>query len=254
MNCAVMDAIVTPVDSAPLSYCGPAVGPGELLWRWNFDPVLMGLLIIGLAICARVLGYNPANGRRGFALLALFAILYLSPFCAWGSSLFAVRVTHHLLLAIVLAPLAAQMGQRHLRKVPGGLAGSTVVATAAMWAWHAPRLYAWAVTEDAGYWLMQVSIFLTAALFWDRVFRSSKPAAIAALLAAMVAMGLLGALITLSSLPLYAAHSSTTLAWGLTPMEDQQVGGLVMWAPASAVYLIVALALVRGLASREARA
>jgi putative membrane protein len=40
----------------------------------------------------------------------------------------------------------------------------------------------------------------------------------------------------------------------MTPIEDQQVGGLIMWAPASTVYLFVALVLVRSLTSREARA
>jgi putative membrane protein len=70
----------------------------------------------------------------------------------------------------------------------------------------------------------------------------------------MVAMGLLGALITLSSVPLYAAHFATTAPWGLTPLEDQQIGGLIMWAPASAVYLVAALSMVRDLVGREARA
>ena len=159
-----------------------------------------------------------------------------------------------IVLALVLAPLCAQLWRGRLHLVPGGLVGWTALAILTMWAWHAPRLYAWAVTNDAGYWLMQFSIFLTAALFWDRVFRSREPAAIAALLAAMVAMGLLGALITLSSLPLYEAHYATTAAWGLTPMEDQQIGGLIMWAPASAAYLLVALALVCGMIGKEVRA
>jgi cytochrome c oxidase assembly factor CtaG len=31
--------------------------------------------------------------------------------------------------------------------------------------------------------------------------------------------------------------------WGLTPLEDQQLGGLIMWIPAGAVYMLAALAL-----------
>jgi putative membrane protein len=57
----------------------------------------------------------------------------------------------------------------------------------------------------------------------------------------MVQMGLLGALITFAGEPLYAPHLLTTAAWGLTPLEDQQLGGLIMWAPAAAVYLVAAL-------------
>jgi len=42
---------------------------------------------------------------------------------------------------------------------------------------------------------------------------------------------------------LYPAYSSTTLAWHLTPLEDQQLGGLIMWIPAGLVYVIAGLAL-----------
>ena len=72
--------------------------------------------------------------------------------------------------------------------------------------------------------------------------RASPLAAIAALLATMVQMGVLGALITFAPSALYAPHWSTTAAWGLAPLEDQQLAGLVMWAPAAAAYLLAALA------------
>ncbi|MFL6465585.1 MAG: cytochrome c oxidase assembly protein, partial [Bryobacteraceae bacterium] len=38
----------------------------------------------------------------------------------------------------------------------------------------------------------------------------------------------------------------TTQAWGFTPLEDQQVGGLIMWVPASLVYLAAGLMLCAG--------
>jgi len=47
------------------------------------------------------------------------------------------------------------------------------------------------------------------------------------LLVAMVAMGLLGALITFAGQPLYAPHLLTTEVWGLDPLEDQQTAGLI---------------------------
>jgi len=55
--------------------------------------------------------------------------------------------------------------------------------------------------------------------------------------------GALGALITFAGTTLYPAYSSTTLAWHLTPLEDQQLGGLIMWIPAGLVYVIAGLAL-----------
>jgi putative membrane protein len=49
--------------------------------------------------------------------------------------------------------------------------------------------------------------------------------------------GVLGALLTLSPSIWYPVYSATTSAWGYTPLEDQQLAGLVMWVPASVVFL-----------------
>ena len=229
------------------AYCGPAMGPTETLGHWNFDPLLIGALVGLSALYWRMRSPDLANDRRALTLGVLTLFLYVSPFCAAGASLFLVRVLHHLGLALVAAPLAAGLLASRLRRAPGGLTLWTVIAAAAMWAWHSPGLYDWAAADAAGYWLMQASIFGSALMFWDRLARAPGPAAIAALLAAMVAMGALGAVITLVPDALYQAHFATTAAWGLSRLEDQQVAGLIMWAPASAIYLVAALLLVRRL-------
>ena len=54
---------------------------------------------------------------------------------------------------------------------------------------------------------------------------------------------ILGALLTFSRTPWYGAYGATTRAWGLTPIEDQQLGGLIMWVPAGLVYLTAGLLL-----------
>ena len=38
-------------------------------------------------------------------------------------------------------------------------------------------------------------------------------------------------------------QTRTALEWGLTPLEDQQLAGLIMWVPAGLVYAAAALAL-----------
>jgi cytochrome c oxidase assembly factor CtaG len=55
--------------------------------------------------------------------------------------------------------------------------------------------------------------------------------------------GGLGALLTVSPRPWYPAYEGMTAAWGLTPLEDQQLAGLIMWIPAGASYLVAGLAL-----------
>jgi cytochrome c oxidase assembly factor CtaG len=44
----------------------------------------------------------------------------------------------------------------------------------------------------------------------------------------------------------YPSYAGLTSSWGLTPLEDQQLGGLIMWIPASLVYVIAGLALFAG--------
>jgi putative membrane protein len=53
--------------------------------------------------------------------------------------------------------------------------------------------------------------------------------------------GLLGALLTFAGSIWYPDYAHTTAAWGITPLEDQQAGGLIMWVPACLVYIIAGL-------------
>jgi putative membrane protein len=223
-------------------YCGSAPAPSELLGRWNGDPLLIVAL---LAVAGAYLRYGPREPRRRrcfAAAFALSALLFVSPLCALSSALFASRVVHHVLLAAAVAPLLVAGLPRPAR---GGSAilGWTLAQAVVFWAWHAPGVYAWALSSDAAYWLMQLSILGTAAGFWDAIRRAEAPVAVVALFATMVQMGVLGALITLASTPLYAPHLLGPQAWGLTPLEDQQVAGLIMWAPAAVAYLAAALLL-----------
>jgi putative membrane protein len=62
----------------------------------------------------------------------------------------------------------------------------------------------------------------------------------------MIHSGLLGALITFAGTAWYPAYNGLTASWGLTPLEDQQLGGLIMWIPAGLVYIFAGLALFAG--------
>jgi putative membrane protein len=127
--------------------------------------------------------------------------------------------------------------------VPGSVALWTIVQAVLFWFWHAPAPYSAALSNDGLYWLMQLSILGSAVPFWIAVSNASLPMAIGGLLTSMVAMGLLGALITFAGHPLYAPHFLSTQAWGLSPLEDQQLAGLIMWGPGGGFYLAAALLL-----------
>lgn len=225
-----------------IPYCGPAPSAGD--WRWNLDPVLL-VILMGAAVLIAL----RLEGRRrvfGLAAMAVLAISFVSPLCALSSALFSARTVHHVLLVGVAAPLLAWAAPKTSDR---GLVVATVVQAVLLWAWHAPGLYAAALSNDGIYWLMQISLLASAVWFWTKVRTASAPAAVAALLAAMLAMGLLGAVLTFAGQAVYAPHFYTTLAWGMTPLEDQQAAGLIMWAPASALYLFAALAVLGRLLS-----
>lgn len=226
-----------------IPYCGEAPLPDAWLARWNLDPVLLAALAVAAGLLWRRAHGRDAVLRQGAlrGAWALVALLYVSPLCALSSAFFTVRVVHHMALVLLLAPLLVFGLEPWLRRVPAPLGTSTVAAAAVFWAWHVPAPYEAALSSVPVYWSMQLTLLGSSLAFWLAVRRSSAVAALAAVLAATVAMGLLGALITFAARPLYAPHFASTLGWGVSPLADQQLAGIVMWAPGSLAYLLAAL-------------
>jgi cytochrome c oxidase assembly factor CtaG len=87
-------------------------------------------------------------------------------------------------------------------------------------------------------------------LFWNavlepRVRRRGSGAAILGLFLTATVGGALGALMALSSSPWYSAYAQMGMTpFGLTPTQDQQLAGLLMWVPGGLVHLAAALMLL----------
>jgi putative membrane protein len=228
-----------------IPYCGEAPSPELWLDRWNFDPVLCGaLVLLAMALWRSGAQHDGPSAPQRNALRcawALTVVLYVSPLCALSSAFFTVRVVHHMALVLVLAPLLAFGLEPWLRRLPTPLWTWTALAAVAFWTWHVPAPYEAAMSSVAAYALMQFSILGSALAFWAGVRRAPPAVALAAILATTVVMGLLGALITFAARPLYAPHFASTLAWGVAPLEDQQLAGIIMWAPGSIAYLLAAV-------------
>jgi putative membrane protein len=253
-------------------YCGAPPTPATLLTRWNLDPILLASLVVALAaylILSRRDG-QPAWRRLSFCAGWLIGALALvSPLCPLSVALSAGRIGQHMLLVSIVAPLivlgrpARVCGWRF-----NGLSGPHAALTAAvvfagmLWVWHAPGPYVATFLSTPVYWLMHLSVFGGACWLWASLFDAAGDGVGSFLAAALITtlqMGFLGALITFASHPLYPVHALTTQAWGLTPMQDQQLGGVIMWIPAGAVFLAavvyaLASAMRRGEAMAVARA
>jgi cytochrome c oxidase assembly factor CtaG len=214
-------------------------------------------------------GITPRQtGWFAGGILALVAAL-VSPLDKVSIALFSAHMTQHLLLVLAAAPMLvlgspllawvwalptpARRGlarwwvqARGLRAVCRTLGHPLVVWTAhtvAVWLWHAPGLYQSALHYERIHALEHASFVGTAIPFWwlllrpDRRRRLPFGADLIYLFAAMMQSGALGALITLSGTVWYPEHTPWTPAWGLTPLEDQELAGLIMWVPASLIYL-----------------
>jgi putative membrane protein len=118
----------------------------------------------------------------------------------------------------------------------------------ALWAWHIPALYQATLSSDWIHAAQHLSFFLTAVLYWSALYgvgRSvlSYGAATLYTFGTAVHCSALGALLTFSTILWYPVYATTTGRWGLTPLEDQQLGGVIMWVPSGVVFIIIGLAL-----------
>jgi putative membrane protein len=213
-------------------YCGSGAVPLDIWSRWNLDPPVL-LALAGAAYAVR-------SAPRGLLAISVLAIAFVSPLCAASAALFSARVLHHLLLIAVAAPLLVSALRPGASGRPA-LSFACFVIT--LWVWHVPPAYDLALSNKGVYWIMQLTLLGSALWFWRNVLTHSSWALLS--IAAFAQMGLLGALITLAPAPLYAAHQVAPLAWGLAPLSDQQIGGLIMWVPGGIPFAAVAILAAR---------
>ena len=204
----------------------------------------------------------------------LLALALLSPLHALGGVLFSAHMTQHELLMTVATPLLV-VGRPLIpfvwalsprwRRTTGRWTTAPAVGRpwhmlthpvsafllhgVAIWVWHIPSLYDATVDSELMHAAQHTSFVATALLFWWVVLqpaasRGGTPASIGMLFGTVLHTGALGALLTLTSRLLYSAYGATTAAWGLHAIDDQQLGGLIMWVPGGLAYVVAALFLV----------
>lgn len=226
--------------SIDTSYCGPPPLPEDLWGRWNFDPWLIGILA-ATTVFVLMQPISPRQRQAYACGLAVLVAIFISPLCALTVSLFSARVIHHILLVAAAAPILAWVLTAKRNRLMALLMPLAAVHAVTFWLWHAPEAYQLALASTPVYWLMQVTLLGSATLFWSAALAATPGKSIAALLFFTIQMGLLGALLVFSSAPLYAPHFTTTGPFGLSPLEDQQLAGLIMWVPAGIPYIAVGL-------------
>lgn len=249
-------------------FAAPApVTPAEAWRAWSWEPGIVAPLGLSLGLYAagalRLAGrLRRGREQRGLQMAAfaagwgtLFAAL-VSPLHALSETLFSAHMLQHNLLIMLAAPLLAASRPggvmlwafpRRLRAGLGRMGQKLHPAWEAMarpwraglifalvlWMWHLPALYQAAVRNDALHALEHASFLAVAYLFWWTLLprRHGLPARAAGwcCLAAAAQISLLGLLLAFSPHPWYPIYASRVRLWHLTAIEDQRIGGLLMW-------------------------
>jgi len=255
--------------------------PHNLWTAWTFEPGVVALLLISAAACGfgamkmraragRWPARFPASATTFAAGWIVLAISLVSPLHALGSALFSAHMAQHEIIMVLAAPLLIAgrpivpalwslppSGRLWLQRMVHSPAMTSVwrfvsrplvaflLHGVAIWIWHVPGFYDAAVRSEIVHTAQHASFLVTALLFWWTILPASatrrNAAALFSLFGTALHTGLLGALLTFSDASWYPVYHATTGPWSLSPLEDQQLGGLIMWIPGGLTYLVVAL-------------
>jgi putative membrane protein len=223
---------------------------------------------------------RPREALAFAAGLATVVGALVSPMDRLSERLFAIHMGQHELLMLVAAPLlvlgrplvpfllalparwqprALAVAQRAAVLRTWAFLTAPLVAVAvhalARWIWHVPALFDGALDHPSVHALQHLSFFLTAILFWwsvvhGRYGRAGYGVSVLAVLVTVAHTGLLAAILTLATSPLYRTYARLL---GERALADQRVAGLVMWVPAGTLLAMIGLALLAASLGEAAR-
>ncbi len=240
---------------------------GQFLQAWNFDA--FALVNLALAAAAYLGAQRRARIRSRLRWpawrttcflvgIALLTLTYLGPIAAWSHTYFWSHMTAHLVVTMAAAPLIVlgapvalafrASTAAHRRAIVRVLRSRTVrwltdpavtwvlFATVIVGA-HFSAFYDWALTNHGAMIIIEQPLFLGAALLYYLPILGGNllpthPSAgvrLASLALMMLPEALVGAVIYFSPVVLYDAYD-VPRAVGLTPLQDQQLSGALMWS------------------------
>jgi cytochrome c oxidase assembly factor CtaG len=217
--------------------------------RW--EPAFIGVAVLAAA----AYGWASRRERPSALRIASFAAGLLliagslnSPLETWAvERLLLIHLLQNALIAdiaplFVLLGLTPAMrewldahGARHIRA-----RYALPIWLVAWYGTHAANFYDWALRNEWPLNIEHAILIVGGLLFWWPLVsgRLSAPAAIAYLGVGFVASSFLGLALIFSSTPLYSYYETTERMWGLSPTRDQNLGGILMNAEQTLVFLL----------------
>jgi putative copper resistance protein D len=271
-------ALLAAAPAAVLAHGETAPTPAfpSVLLDWRFDPlVVLGIGVTAVAYLWAVRAVNRAHPRnphprsRTWCFLAGLAAIGLalsSPIEAYEGALFSVHMIQHLLLMLVAPPLLLAGGPitLTLRAARPSVRGrllwvlhspvlkaisfpvvTWVLFAAVNWGWHFSTLYDEALENQLLHYVQHATFLGAALLFWWPVigvdpgpWRMPYPARLFYLFLALPQNSFLGVALLSAGTVLYPHYVTNVRGWGPTPLEDQQLGGILMWVAGDIAFLI----------------
>lgn len=292
MTCKLPPILAAVLALTPLPAAAHGVvSPGSSIEDWLAALSAASIVLAGGAYAAGLLrlrasagparGTTPGRSILFMTGLIVLAVALLSPLDERAASSFSMHMVQHELLIIAVAPLivAAEPGAvllwafpRRSRRAAGRgvfLRGAGSLWRAAtqpvpafciflvsLWSWHLPVLYEAGLRNAFVHVAQHASFLLGALVFWAAVIgrygRGDRDGmAVLAAFATALHGSALGVLLTFSNAPWYPAYA---VADPLLALQDQQLGGIVMWVVGGFGFLVGALvAAGRWLAAAEDR-
>ena len=247
----------------------------SVLLEWRFDPTAIVPLVLVAALYAwavrRVDAAHPGNRHPAhrtwlfMAGLVAIAVALTSPVEAYEGLLFSVHMIQHMLLELVAAPLllagapitlALRVSSPRVRRGLLAVLQSRVVHVisfpviawvlfaAVNWGWHFSTLYDQALENDLLHYVQHATFLGAALLFWwpaigadPSPWRLPHPMRLFYLFLAMPQNSFLGVALLQTSTVLYPHYVTNGRTWGPSPLEDQHLGGVLMWVMGDMAFL-----------------
>jgi putative copper resistance protein D len=268
----------------------PPTFPAVLL-AWRFDPLVVVPLVATAAaylwavrMVNRAHPRNPHPRVRTWCFmggLGAIGLALASPIEAYEGVLFSVHMVQHLLLMLVAAPLLLAGGPITLtlrvatppvrRRLLWVLHSPVVKAisfpvvawllfAAVNWGWHFSTLYDEALENQALHYLQHATFLGAALLFWWPItgvdpspWRMPYPVRLFYLFLALPQNSFLGVALLNTGTVLYPHYVTNVRTWGLSPLDDQHLGGVLMWAAGDIAFLVGMVVVLLGWVRAEER-
>lgn len=246
---ALIASTASPMSFAPFLHLGHRFA----IDSWNFEPTVVAGAFIILSFYAYFAirqqgGVNWARAVSFYTGSFIMLISLVSPLHAGADRLLSFHMLQHVLLTTIGPPLVvmgltSQMLEplrrpglpSEMARVVSNPVVAAMIFTVNMWVWHVPPLYQLAVDRDTVHAAMHIAFMGAGILYWWPVLQATpvklgEGGRLLYLFVTGMPMGLLALLLIATNTVIYPHYETSERLLGLSPIEDQQVAGVIMGA------------------------